>query len=39
YLIAKNVTLMLDYQKNIDEINKVENRIKILDNTTIKKIY
>ena len=30
---------MLDYQKNIDEINKVENRIKILDNTTIKKIY
>ena len=30
---------MLDYQKNIDEINKIENRIKILDNTTIKKIY
>jgi len=39
YLIAKNVTLMLDYQENIDEINKTENRIKILDNTTIKKIY
>ncbi|HIB35249.1 MAG TPA: toprim domain-containing protein, partial [Dehalococcoidia bacterium] len=39
YLIAKNVILMLDYQKNIDEINKIENRIKILDNTTIKKIY
>ena len=39
YLIAKNVTLMLDYQVNIDEINKTENRIKILDNTTIKKIY
>ena len=30
---------MLDYQENIDEINKTENRIKILDNTTIKKIY
>ena len=39
YLIAKNVTLMLDYQVNIDEINKTENRIKILDNTIIKKIY
>ena len=30
---------MLNYQKNIDEINKVENRIKILDKTNIKKIY
>ena len=39
YLIAKNVTLMLDYQKNIGEINKIENRIKILDKSNIKHIY
>ena len=39
FLIAKNVTLMLDYQKNIGEINKIENRIKILDKSNIKHIY
>ena len=39
YLIAKNITLMLDYQKNIGEINKVENRIKVLDKSNIKQIY
>ena len=39
YLIAKNVTLMLDYQKNIGEINKIENRIKVLDKSNIKQIY
>ena len=39
FLIAKNVTLMLNYQKNIGEINKIENRIKILDKSNIKKIY
>ena len=30
---------MLDYQKNIGEINKIENRIKILDKSNIKHIY
>ena len=30
---------MLDYQKNIGEINKIENRIKVLDKSNIKQIY